>query len=592
MEGTLTLANEALARLVGVPAPDLVGRPVRTLFDPGEHERLETTGLRTGAWRLAGPEGAPVQVWLVRFPVEDGVAIAAVTPEEPTMVAAVHRMQSSFQALAENVPGALFRYIMSPDGRNRVIYMSPGCREVWEVEPEAIQDDATLLWSMVHEEDLPGMRASVQASARDLTRWFWEWRITTPSGREKWLQGVGRPQREADGSTLWNTLILDVTERRQQEMERRRLEAQLRQAQKLEALGRVATGVAHDYNNMLTVILGGLDALLDKRDRDPDEVAQLESILDAANRSAALTRQLLGVSRQRSERAEPVDLRDHIRRCAHLLRRLAGPNVDLRLTLPDDVAPVLIDRTHLDQILTNLIRNASQATAGDGTIDVSIGQLRTARGDEVVLTVQDTGIGMPPEIRARIFEPFYTTRESGEGTGLGLATVFTLVRRAAGTIEVDSTVGVGTTFRIHLPAGGGAIAGPATPGTPPGCPLTALLVEDEGAVRRVIATHLREQGCTVIPVPDAERALQAAAEQPFDVLIADIGLPGMNGRLLADRLRLARPDLPVLLLVGPNEDVWAGTNPPQGERLLHKPFPLDALDRELTRALDGVRQAG
>ena len=254
--------------------------------------------------------------------------------ESSAMHAAIVALESSerqFRNMAENVPGALFQYVQRSDGSNQVAYMSPGCVALWEVPPEAIEADSSVLWQMVHPDDLPGMAASVAESARTMERWSWEWRITTPSGKAKWLQSNGRPRRIDPDTTAWDTFILDVTERRRTDEEQRLLRAQLRHAQQLEAIGRLAGGLAHDVNNMLTVVMGFAESAMQSLAADSPARQDVAEILSAASSSAGLTRRLLAFARQQPSTPMVFDLADRLEDSAVLLQRLAGGTITIEI---------------------------------------------------------------------------------------------------------------------------------------------------------------------------------------------------------------------------------------------------------------------
>jgi PAS domain S-box-containing protein len=408
-------------------------------------------------------------------------------------------------------------------------------------------------------------------------------------------------RRMPDGS--YQSIVRDIGERRRAEQARLALEARLRQAQKMEAVGRLAGGVAHDFNNLLTAITGSLTLAM----RDVDEGSRarrwLTEVDAAAWRAAALTRQLLAFSRKQIIAPRVLDLREVVGGLRPMLARLIGEDVELTTRLPETPCLVDVDQGQIEQVLLNLAANARDAMPFGGRLglDVAVAQIddRFARshpearkGAHAVLSVKDTGHGMTDEVRSRVFEPFFTTKPAGSGTGLGLAMVYGAVQQNRGWIEVDSAPGHGTTFRIFLP-----VAERAERATADGAPdtvalrgtETVLLVEDEPPVREVMTEQLQSLGYRVIACPSGESALATAQAHDgrIDLLVTDLVMPGMNGRELARRLEAARTELKVVFTSGYGEDVIArhGVLEP-GVSFLEKPYTLQTLAQRLREALD------
>ena len=396
-------------------------------------------------------------------------------------------------------------------------------------------------------------------------------------------------RRVRDGTgevTHLQGLVRDVTERR-------RLEEALRQSQKMEALGRVAGGVAHDFNNLLTVILGSTDLLdrrLDGQDPNGPVVAQISG---AAERAAALTGQLLAFSRRQVLRPAVVDLGASVQRGAEMLRRLIGEDVTLGLEVAPVPLPIRADPVQLEQVLLNLAINARDAMPGGGTLTLRV----LADAGRACLEVEDTGEGMDPATLEHVFEPFYTTKDPGRGTGLGLATVYGIVTQSGGEIAVESHPGRGSTFRVKLPLAEGATEVRPEPPGPPAIPApaareTLLVAEDDEAVRRLVQEILEEAGYRVLAADTGEVALALAAahDGAVDLLVSDVVMPGMRGPDLAARLAEARPGIPVVLMSGyADHDLALGAGTPA---FLAKPFTPEALLETVARALAGRRRAG
>ena len=365
----------------------------------------------------------------------------------------------------------------------------------------------------------------------------------------------------------------------------RRLEDQIRQAQKMEAVGQLAGGIAHDFNNLLTVI-GGNIMLLSSGDLSPEAREYAGEIAGAAERAGAMTRQLLTFSRKQELKLDSLDLNEVVENVLHLLRRLLGPAVEIELDLQRDLPHVVADAGQLEQVLINLAVNARDAMPDGGRLTLATG----IDGGAISLRVTDTGIGMDDATRARIFEPFFTTKEAGEGTGLGLSTVYGIVRQSGGQIRADSTPGEGTTLSVSLPAAAEAARAdaPAAERTP-SSPVhvgRVLLVDDEAGVRKVAGTALTRAGHELFLAGSGQEALDLLeVEQPIHLLITDLAMPGMNGIELAERVRARYPQMPVLYISGYADQVLASVRPADGSfEVLEKPFTPAALTARVAKA--------
>ena len=383
----------------------------------------------------------------------------------------------------------------------------------------------------------------------------------------------------------------------------RRTEERLRQVQKMEAVGQLAGGVAHDFNNLLTVILGNVEELLERL-RPGDPVREpIEEIDSAGKRAADLTRQLLAFSRRQVLEPRTVALNDLVRGADRMLRRLIGEDVELTLALSPQLDPCLLDPSQLEQILMNLVVNARDAMPRGGqvlveTANVTLDAAYAAEHPEVTpgpyvrLTVSDTGTGIAPEVRARIFEPFFTTKQDGDGTGLGLSTVYGIVRQSGGSIWVYSEPGQGTVFKIYFPSTAGR---PVRVGEHVPAPVTTrgtetiLLVEDDDRVRAVVASMLRRGGYHVLQASNGGEALLLCEEHPLAIhlLLTDVVMPKLNGRKLAERLRRIRPELRVIFMSGYTENaiVHHGVLDP-GIDFLPKPVASQVLLTKVREVLD------
>ncbi len=401
------------------------------------------------------------------------------------------------------------------------------------------------------------------------------------------------------GPDIAGTVVtfLDITLRRD-------LEAQFLQSQKMEAVGKLAGGVAHDFNNALQIILTYAELLEERLAGDPLGLEQNREILSAGRRAAALTRQLLALSRKQIQRPSLLDLNEVVGSVETVLRRIIGEDIDLILHCAEDPGTIEADRAQLEQVLINLAINARDAMPAGGDLVISTStfsaDLKGAAprafieaGQYVVLSIRDSGIGMDEATAARIFEPFFTTKEPGKGTGLGLSTVYGIMKQSGGYVIVDSEPGKGAEFRLYFPvvAGVPERIGPRDLLRRPQSGLeTLLLVEDEGSLRSVVGETLRTNGYTVLDAPDGKAALELAGsyDAPIDLLLTDVILPGLSGRSIAEQLRKSRPLMKVIYMSGYTDELIAshGIVGPQ-TTLLEKPFRIASLLQKIREVLDG-----
>jgi PAS domain S-box-containing protein len=427
-------------------------------------------------------------------------------------------------------------------------------------------------------------------------------------GSPFWVELSIAPLADGDGQVRHFVAVQrETTARKAAESTLRQTEEQLRQAQKMEAIGRLAGGVAHDFNNVLTVI-GGFSEIL-AADLLPTDArrAYVDEISKAAARAAALTQQLLAFSRKQVLQPRRLDLNEAVEEVVPMLRRLIGEDVELVTVLEPTAGWVEVDPGQLQQVLLNLVVNARDAMPQGGQLSIEVRntQLWNRLEDEafsveagpyVHLTVRDTGAGMDAATRARVFEPFFTTKEPEKGTGLGLATVYGIVKQSGGYITVASALGQGTSFHVYLPrVESGAAAGGVTadgPASPPGRG-TILLVEDEEQVRMLMSRVLQASGYTVLEAAAGTDAVAYGREHPgpIDLLVTDVVMPGMSGREVVEQVAAARPGLRVLYMSGYTDDAMLRHGVGAGTQLLQKPFSSAALVRKV-RELLGAPSAG
>jgi PAS domain S-box-containing protein len=385
--------------------------------------------------------------------------------------------------------------------------------------------------------------------------------------------------------------------------ERRVLENQFRQAQKMEAVGRLAGGVAHDFNNLLMVISGYTEVLLEHTRKSNPMYPKIEAIHQATDRATTLTRQLLAFSRKQLLELKVVDLNIIVEDMERLLRPLIGENIELQTQLAPDLGRTRADAGQIEQVIMNLVVNSKDAMPNGGKITIQSANARLNHddlrreysyiqpGDYVVLSVTDTGQGMDKETQLRIFEPFFTTKEKGKGTGLGLSTVYGIIKQSGGYVLVESELRHGTTFRIYLPRVEDALEPAGAVGalsSQTGGSETVLLVEDEESVRQLVRETLESKGYKVLEADHGEAALQLAADHAaeIDILITDVVMPGMSGRELSARLSATCPHTKVLYLSGYTEDAIAHEGVLEsGTAFLQKPFTLQMLSRKVREVL-------
>jgi PAS domain S-box-containing protein len=462
--------------------------------------------------------------------------------------------------------------------------------------------------SYVHPEDAAQVAETIREALREPgTLKSVEYRLVRPDRTVRWVRSVGQiktgtgPQSHLFGTTE------DITERKAAEAERAQLEAQLRQAQKMEAIGTLAGGVAHDFNNVLTAIMGGIDLALltlpdDSRGRVP-----LKDAYKASRRAAELTRQLLTFSRRQIIEPQLVQLSSLVENMRSMLARLIGEDVELCTFLSHDPGLVKVDPTQMEQVLVNLAVNSRHAMPSGGKLTIETARVlldedycethgETKPGDYVMLAVSDTGTGMTPEVRRQVFEPFFTTKPRDQGTGLGLAMVYGAVKQNGGAIEVYSEVGQGTCFKLYLPC----VAGTATEARAvvaaneplPRGTETILFVEDDEAVRNFASKALEQLGYSVFTESNAAAGIHTAEHcgRPIDLLLTDVVLPDMNGRMLAERLRQTHADIRVLYTSGYTQNVIVHHGVlDEGIQFLGKPYSTRSLARRVREVLDGPR---
>ncbi|HEV7990487.1 MAG TPA: PAS domain S-box protein [Gemmatimonadaceae bacterium] len=487
--------------------------------------------------------------------------------------------------------------IWDVDYTTGIARMSEMLERLYGLEPGSFGGTLEDFVQGVHPDDRPAFLETLQQASKSGDDFSTVHRAVWPDGTVRWLSNAGRVHFGDDGEPVRGVGIsLDVTERRT-------LEEQYHQAQKMEAVGRLAAGVAHDFNNLLTAILGYCQLLLADFDPHDPRRADVNEIRSASETAARLTRQLMTFSRKQIVEPRLLDLNDVVTAMRGLLGRLVGEDIEIAVNLRLDLAPVTADPGQMEQIVLNLAVNARDAMPNGGTLtietaNVDLDQHHTSRhfsvkpGSYVVLTVGDTGTGMAAEVQERLFEPFFTTKELGKGTGLGLATVHGIVTRCGGSVDVHSEVGRGTSFQVYLPRSDAASATDEAPRAVTeshAAGETVLVVEDADGLRDLAKRMLERQGYRVLLASNAEEALRQFDQiGSIDVILTDVIMPGGNGPELTRQLISERPGLKVIYMSGYTEDAITrhGVLDP-GVTFIHKPFTAETLSQAIREVLDG-----
>jgi PAS domain S-box-containing protein len=575
-QGAYLGCNNAFEDYLGVTRQEIVGKTVYDLspreladeYHRMDQEAFQTTGIQVYESRVQAADGARRHVVFHKatFPDPTGgvgglVGIITDITGLKQAEADLRESEQRFRLMAETIQDVF--WIASKE-IGKTLYVSLAFEQIWGRTREELYGNPQAFVDAIHPEDRERVRSEVYAGHRQGIPWSHEYRIIKPDGAVCWIRDRGFPVRDDQGRvTLFTGVATDITEHKA-------LEAQLLQAQKMEAVGRLAGGVAHDFNNLLMAITGYGELMRGKVLKDDPLYGHLENILKAGDRAAALTRQLLTFSRQKIVHPQVIDLNQVVLDLEPMLRRLIGEDLHLEVLTDRRLGAVRADPDKLGQIIMNLVVNARDAMPQGGrlTLKTAAVEFKNSRhtrfglappGVYVMLTVQDTGVGMDETTQANVFEPFYTTKEPGKGTGLGLSTVYGIVKQSGGYLDLASKPGAGSTFTIYLPRLE-AIAAPPRARIPITASFrgeeTVLLVEDEELLRGLLAKFLRLYGYTVLEARHGGEALLTCERHqgPIHVLVTDVVMPKMSGRELADRLAPVRPEMKVLYMSGYTED--------------------------------------
>ena len=603
-------ANDAACDMYGVDREQLIGGVLGAASAAGEGGLGGNRGL--GGWSdldrfkrgevmemrrvLRRPDGETRELEATSIPNFAGnglhLTILRDISERERHAIELRAAEARYRSLVEDMP--LATYILSPT--RSPLYVSPQVENLLGYPPTRWTSDPYFHMSVVHADDRVRVaRALGEYEGGEPLET--EYRMRAPDGRDVWVLDRMVAVRGDRGELLcYQGFLLDVTHRRD-------LEEQLQQSQRMETIGRLAGGIAHDFNNLLTAITGYSNFALERlelaggNDRLRHDIEQIRK---SAERAASLTQQLLAFSRRQVLQPRTLELNVLVREVEGLLERLIGEDVELVTEFGDELY-VSADPGRLEQVLVNLAVNARDAMPGGGTLSITVGTVDVDADHQIVrwhadpgryamLVVADTGHGMDGETLAHVFEPFFTTKDVGLGTGLGLSTVYGIVKQSGGWIVLDSAPGAGTSATIYLPlVEATAPVADEGAGEPAAASGRILLVEDEPVVRGLVAQMLEARGYEVLDAPCPLEALELAETEPCDLLLTDVVMPKMNGRELARRIRSRMPTLHVVYTSGyAPEAVLDGGRLDPGEFFLQKPFTAADLGAIVREALDAA----
>lgn len=604
--GKQIYANGAFVGMMGYESPEAMqGMSWRQIYDPGDVLRLEEpvskAVQRDGRWSgeisIRRHDGVvfPMEMSITLLPQGGTVCVCRDITQRLEAVRARTEAETKYRLLVERVSAV--SYIAELGINGRWLYVSPQVETMFGFSAEEWLKDSDGWTRHVHPEDYPAIATAKDASDHG-ERFQAEYRIVRKDGRVIWVNDTAVVVPHNEHERVMEGIIVDITDRKA-------LENQLQQARRMEAVGRLAGGIAHDFNNLLTIIKGYTELALNRIKGQTEIRGDIERIEDASERAATLVRQLLAFSRKQVLQPKLLDLNAIVLGLDNLLRRLMSENIGMTTLTGEGVGTIKADPGQIEQVIMNLVVNARDAMPNGGriTVETANADLDAAYAREhvsmrpgryVMLAVTDTGMGMNAETIAHIFEPFYTTKTSGRGTGLGLSTVYGIVKQSGGYIWVYSELDRGSVFKVYLPRVDESpeLSGLAqTPAASRRGTETILLVEDEPAVRELTKTVLRAQGYSVLEATSPEDAERICGEggAKIHLLLTDVIMPGISGRELAKRLTSLHPKMRVLFMSGYTYNVIAqGGMLERGIAFLQKPFSPSALAARVREVLDGV----
>jgi PAS domain S-box-containing protein len=594
--GLVALGVAVFAVLAAVFFGTRVAAPILRLTESAE--RVARGDLETHA-KVSGPR--EVQALALAFNLMTGQVretldgLLVEIGDRTRAEGAARESEERVRAFVENA----LDVILVIDSQGQVMYASPSIERLLGRGASAVIGENWFDW-LSPDDRAPARARLTEAVAQDKPV-FDQLRVLHHDGKQRYVELVGRPAFEVRGVGGVIVNVRDVSDRVRAEAERAELEEHLTQARKMEAIGHLAGGVAHDFNNLLTPIIGYTELVRSSLPQSDPIYSDLAVVLEAAEGARQLVRQLLAFGRKQALEVRPLDLSEQVRRIEKILRAMIPESIELVLQLPEERVVIRADATQLQQVVLNLVVNAQDAMQKTGgRLLVSVAhieqaepdaELELAPGSYGVLCVADSGHGIDEETRARLFEPFFTTKERGKGTGLGLATVYGIVKQHRGAINVISSVGQGAIFRVFFPCTKETVASsPAGVSAQPGRGETVLVAEDDPSVRTLVKSVLERNGYHVLVAEDGQAALELARLEKgrIDLLLSDVVMPGMNGRALRDALLELYPGLRVLFMSGYTGDVLTGLGELDRDvALVSKPFTPEILLGGIRKLLGG-----
>jgi two-component system cell cycle sensor histidine kinase/response regulator CckA len=600
-EGVILEANQRWEEILGVSRAFMAGHHIREYAAPGHeaaneaHYLTALTGGTAPPVAISGVDGATVYMEfsnnVARIDGEDVVlAIGRNVTENVLARRDLAVSHEKYRLLIEHLPDVVWSGTLD----HKMVFLSRRVEAVCGFTPDQILAAVPSFWfDRIHPEDVDGARKAFA----DV---FWkgyerEYRWRHRDGHWIWIRSRASARVEAGGAVMVEGTFADISERKH-------LEMQVRQSQRMEAIGQLTGGIAHDFNNILAVILGNGEFIRDATPESDPRRADIDAVLDAGARAATLTRQLLGFSRRQVLDPRSLDLNDAVTGVEKMLRRVIGEDIELSVSLAGPLARVLADAGQIDQVLMNLVVNARDAMAHGGslviatanvTLDCPFGSADDVipAGEYVTLTVADTGCGMTAETKRRIFEPLFTTKEPGKGTGLGLSTCYSIVKQNGGAIAVESVPGAGCVFTVYLPRLEGEAPDATSVGedrTELGGSETILLVEDDASVRATVRRALQRLGYRVIAARDGQHAVALVLQDArIDLVLTDVVIPDFNGPEIVSRLQRACGPIRFLFMSGyPDHPALGDAAIAGGRNFIQKPFAPAVLARRVREVLN------
>ncbi len=612
-KGNVTRLNPVAEQLTGWTNEDACKQSLKTIFPiidattratiTNPVEKVLATGetvYLSNHTTLIAKDGSEYQIADSAAPILDEenrilgmVLVFNDVTEQYQVREALQQSETKLRLIHSQVPGIVYQFKIDADGNRTLPYVSPSVENYIGLSTETVMQDAEKWFDLTHPEDVASLEKSILESLENLSKWEWEGRFIRGDGAIIWLRGTSMPERLEDGSTLWSGMFVDVTERV--------LAAEtIRRSQKMDALGKLTGGVAHDYNNMLGVVLGYSDLLKEQLSEQPKLQAYVDKIIHAGERGAKLTKKLLAFSKNTSSDVKKFNINTLLHEEQHMLEKTLTARIKLELRLEHDLWPVCLDESELEDAILNMSINAMHAIGennGQLTIETDNVQISAADteilglepGDYARLSISDTGCGIDETAREKIFDPFYSTKGE-KGTGLGLSQVYGFITRCGGSITVDSRPEQGTRFTLYFPRYQGESNSADQVKTKHHPTLkgreSILIVDDETALLDLIYEVLSQKNYQVFCAERAKQALEILETEDIDLLITDIIMPDMDGYALAAIVQQKYPDIKIQLASGfSGKDYARQVDENLLKNLLQKPYNIEALLKKIRTLL-------